>query len=78
MFINGVEQKLGLDYELEPGLVVFTEPINKEGEIRGIRRLTLLLGVIGVYRKHEVVDVEYTLGGATKFASDLEILPDDA
>jgi hypothetical protein len=76
VFINGVEQKRGVDYELEPGGIRFTEPISKEGEIRGLRRLTLLLGLVGVYRKHEVVDVEYTLGAETKFASDLEIIPD--
>ncbi len=78
VFINGVEQNRGVDYELQPGLIVFTEPIHKEGEIRGVRRWTLLLGLIGVYRKNEIVDVEYTLEGAKKFASDLEILPDAA
>ena len=41
---TGSSRSCGVDYELEPGLVVFTEPIHKEGEIRGIRRLTLLLG----------------------------------
>jgi hypothetical protein len=76
VFINGVEQKRGVDYELEPGVIRFAEPIHKEGEIRGVRRLTLLLGLVGVYRKNEIVDVEYTVGGEKKFASDLEILPD--
>lgn len=76
VFINGVEQKRGVDYELEPGGIRFAEPIHKEGEIRGWRRWTLLLGLVGVYRKHEVVDVEYTAGGERKFASDLEVIPD--
>ena len=76
VFINGVEQKRGVDYELEPGGIRFAEPIHKEGEIRGWRRWTLLLGLVGVYRKHEVVDVEYTAGGQAKFASDLEVIPD--
>jgi len=76
VFINGVEQKRGVDYELEPGGIRFAEPIHKEGEIRGWRRWTLLLGLVGVYRKHEVVDVEYTAGDERKFASDLEVIPD--
>ena len=76
VFINGVEQARGVDYDLEPGGIRFRQPIMKEGKITGWRRWTLLLGLIGVYRKHEVVDVEYTLGGQPKFVSDVEILPD--
>jgi hypothetical protein len=77
VYINGVQQERGGDYELRDGAVVFTEPIFKEGKISGIRKLTLGLGVVGVYRRHEVVDVEYTINGKRSFASDLEVVPDD-
>lgn len=78
VYINGVLQQRGSDYEIRGGEVVFEEPIFKEGKISGIRKLTLGLGVVGVYRRHEVVDVEYTVNGKRAFASDLAVVPDDA
>lgn len=76
VYVNGVLQDPRADYELRRGEVVFKEPIFKEGKIRGLRKLTLGLGVVGVYRKHEVVDVEYTIEGKLCFASDLAVVPD--
>jgi hypothetical protein len=35
----------------------------------------MLVGIAGSYRKHETVDLEYTLRGETKLASDVQILP---
>jgi hypothetical protein len=76
VFVNGVEQSLGSDYEIRGGEVVFSRPIVKEGKVGGIRWLAMLLGLFGTYRKHETVDVEYRLGGQVKLASDVEVLPD--
>ena len=36
----------------------------------------MYLGLFGTYRKHETVDVEYTLDGAVKLVADAEILAD--
>jgi hypothetical protein len=36
----------------------------------------MLIGVVGTYRKHETIDIEYRLRGATRLASDVQILPD--
>jgi hypothetical protein len=33
----------------------------------------MLIGVVGSYRKHETVDVEYRSGGQVKLASDVEV-----
>jgi hypothetical protein len=33
----------------------------------------MLIGVVGSYRKHETVDVEYRAGGQVKLASDLPV-----
>ena len=76
VFVNGVEQALGNDYEIRGGEIVFSRPIVKEGKVGGIRWLAMLLGLFGTYRKHETVDVEYRLGGQVKLASDVEVLPD--
>ena len=75
VYVNGVEQVAGEDYRLGAGEVVFSRPILKEEKLSGIRWLSMLVGVAGTYRKHETVDLEYTLRGETKLASDVEILP---
>ena len=78
VFINGAQQKEGLDYEITGGMVVFNEPIVKEdlSELGTFRKAMLGLGLVGTYQKNEVVDVQYRIGGETQLASDLEVLPD--
>jgi hypothetical protein len=75
VYVNGVEQAAGADYELRRGEIVFGHPIVKE-QVGGMRWLAMLLGLFGTYRRHETVDVEYRLGGQVKLASDVEILRD--
>jgi hypothetical protein len=74
VYINGVAQSEGEDYRIEGSEVVFSRPIVKEGKLGAIRWLSMLIGVVGSYRKHETVDVEYRAGGEVKLASDVEIL----
>jgi len=76
VYVNGVEQREGSDYELRGGAIVFSRPIVKEGKVSGFRWMAMFLGLFGTYRKNETVDVEYRLGGELKLASDVEILPD--
>ena len=76
VYINGVEQTEGADYEVEGSEIVFGRPIVKEGKLGTIRWLSMLVGAAGSYRKNETVDVEYRAGGQVKLASDVEILPD--
>ena len=73
VFINGVEQSQGADYRVAGGELVFSRPIVKEGKVGGVRWLAMLLGLFGTYRKHEVVDVEYRLGGKVHLVSDAEV-----
>ena len=75
VYINGVRQSAGSDYEIRGGEIVFARPIVKEGKLGAIRWLSMLIGLVGSYRKHETVDVEYRLRGQAKLASDVEILP---
>jgi hypothetical protein len=76
VYVNGVEQVEGRDYTLRAREVVFARPIIKEEKLSGIRWLSMLVGVVGTYRKNETVDIEYRLRGGTKLASDVQILPD--
>jgi hypothetical protein len=76
VYVNGVEQVERSDYRIRGREIVFARPIVKEEKLSGIRWLSMLIGVVGTYRKHETVDIEYRRGGATKLASDVQILPD--
>jgi hypothetical protein len=76
VYVNGVAQSEGDDYRVQGSNIVFNRPIVKEGKLGAIRWLSMLIGVVGSYRKHETVDVEYRSGGQVKLASDVEIVPD--
>jgi hypothetical protein len=75
VYVNGVQQAEGKDYERQGNEIVFRRPIVKE-QVGGMRYLAMFLGLFGTYRKHETVDVEYRVGGQPKLASDVRILPD--
>jgi hypothetical protein len=76
VFINGVAQREGTDYEVHGREIVFANPIVKEGKLGAGRWLAMAAGLFGSYGRNETVDVEYRLGGETKLASDVEIVPD--
>jgi len=73
VYVNGVAQAEGDDYRIEGANIVFTRPIVKEARLGMIRWLSMLVGVVGTYRKNESVDVEYRVAGQVKLASDLEV-----
>ncbi|MGI9558003.1 MAG: hypothetical protein ACR2N5_08685 [Solirubrobacterales bacterium] len=76
VYINGVEQVSGEAYDVEGREIVFRRPIVKEGKLGPIRWLSMLIGVVGSYRKHETVDVSYRRAGTMRHASDIEVLAD--
>ncbi len=75
VFINGVEQRAGADYEVGPCEIVFTRQIVKEKVGTG-RWLAMYLGLFGTYRKDETIDLQFQRGGKTELISDLTVLPD--
>jgi hypothetical protein len=76
VYVNGVEQSEGADYELRGSEIVFARPIVKEGKLGTLRWLSMLIGLVGSYRKHETVDVSYWLVGKAHLASDVDVIPD--
>ena len=78
VFVNGVEQRSGHDYQLRRSEIVFKRPIVKEGKVSRARWLAMFMGLFGSYRKHETIDVEYRLGGRVKLLADAEVLADEA
>jgi len=63
VFVNGVQQRPGVDFEQVGRALVFRRELTTEGRLGFWRWLSLLLGVAGTYRKNETVDVVYSAGG---------------
>jgi hypothetical protein len=63
IFVNGIQQVEGEDYDIVGSTLVFERSFAREGRLGFWRWLSLFLGVAGTYRKHDSVDVVYTLDG---------------
>jgi hypothetical protein len=74
VFVNGVPQRLGADYQLEHGTLVFRRPLTKEGKLGFWRWLSMFLGIAGTYRQNDSVDVQYQRAGRELVATGLEIV----
>jgi hypothetical protein len=75
VFVNGVEQREGVDYEVRGGEIVFSREIVKEKVGTG-RWLAMYLGLFGTYRKNETIDLQFTRDGKVELRSDLPVEPD--
>jgi hypothetical protein len=74
VFVNGVPQQEGKDYEVRGRDLLFEKPLEKERI--GVGRWTaIFLGLWGSYGKNDSVDVQYRLGGREAHATGLEIIP---
>ena len=74
VYINGVEQKPGVDYDVEGHELHFTRPIIKE-EMGPSRWLAMYLGLWGTYRKDEKVDLQFHRDGKVELVPDLPVTP---
>lgn len=73
VFVNGVEQKPGVDYEIEGDRLVFSKHLEKEGKLGFWRWLSMALSIAGFYGKNDSVDVHYNLHGKRQVAVGLDI-----
>ncbi len=74
VFVNGVPQSEGSDYEVIEHELHFDRPLEKER--LGLGRWTaMFFGLFGTYGKNDSVDVQYRLGGSDLVATGLEIHP---
>jgi hypothetical protein len=69
VYLNGVRQEPGRDFDRIGDELVFRRVLAQEGKLGPIRWLSMLLGVAGTYRKHENVDVIYEENGRRTVAS---------
>jgi hypothetical protein len=78
VFVNGVRQEPGVDYDVRGRELRFDKPLAKEGRLGTMRWLSIFLGIAGTYRKNDSVDVVYEIGGRRTVASALPIIPPSA
>jgi hypothetical protein len=77
VYVNGVRQARGVDYEVDGRSLVFPRTIAQEGRLGFWRWASMWLGIAGTYRKHESVDVVYETSGKRQVATGLRPKPDD-
>jgi hypothetical protein len=76
VFVNGVPQVQGKDYEVRGRELLFSKPLEKER--LGLGRWTaIFFGLFGSYGKNDSVDVQYRLAGREVAATGLDIIPPD-
>ncbi|HEY8407645.1 MAG TPA: hypothetical protein VIK66_06695 [Gaiellaceae bacterium] len=75
VFVGGVRQTRGVDYEQIGRSLVFPRPIAQEGKLGFWRWMSMWLGIAGTYRKHESVDVAYVVNGRRAVATGLRPQP---
>lgn len=69
MFVNGVLQKEGEDYDLIGSSLVFNRTLVHEGDLGWWRWARMALGIAGTYRKNDTIDVVYTANGRRQVAA---------
>ncbi len=75
VYVNGVAQRPGVDFEVAGRTLRFRRPLAQEGRLGVARWLSMFLGVAGTYRQNDSVDVVYQAGGRRRVAAGLPIIP---
>ncbi len=75
VFVNGVRQQPGRDFQLEGRTLVFPRQLEEEGKLGFWRWASMWLGIAGTYRKNETVDIVYESGGHREVETGLQPQP---
>jgi hypothetical protein len=75
VYVNGVPQEEGRDYEVEGRTLVFDRELRTEGDLGFWRWLSIFIGIAGTYRQNDSVDVAYRRGGKPVVAAKLPLEP---
>jgi hypothetical protein len=78
VFLNGVPQRPGVDFEQAGRTLFFGRELATEGRLGFWRWTSMVLGVAGTYRKNDTVDVAYESGGRRQVATGLRFQEVDA
>jgi len=63
VYLNGVLQRAGTDFEQRGRVLLFPARLKSEGRLGFWRWTSLFMGVAGTYRRDDKVDVVCTRGG---------------
>jgi hypothetical protein len=75
VFVNGVAQQRGVDYDQVGRSLVFRRELGTEGRLGFWRWASLFFGVAGTYRQDDTVDVVYAEDGRRTVISLRPTLP---
>jgi hypothetical protein len=75
VFVNGVPQVEGTDFDIEGRTLVFTRELRSEGKLGFWRWTSIFVGIAGTYRQDDSVDVVYERGGRRVVATKLPLEP---
>lgn len=78
VFVNGVQQFPGSDFDRVGRSLVFSRELRQEGRLGFWRWLSLFLGVAGTYRRNDNVDIVFTANGRKAVATLVPREPSDA
>jgi hypothetical protein len=77
VYVNGVRQLPGRDYEVSGRALIFPRSLAQEGQLGFWRWASMWLGIAGTYRKHETVDIVYEVDGRREVETGLQPRPYD-
>ena len=75
VYVNGVPQAEGIDYEVEGRSLVFDRELKTEGKLGFWRWTSIFVGIAGTYRQNDSVDVVYERNGQRVVATKLPLEP---
>jgi hypothetical protein len=78
VYVSGVRQVPGRDFQLEGRSLVFPRPLAQEGRLGFWRWASMWLGIAGTYRKHETIDLVYEANGRREVETGLTPQPYEA
>jgi hypothetical protein len=71
VYVNGVPQELGNDYQVQSGELVFERELVQQN--LGVRAWLLGFWGIGTYKRNDEIDVRYEVDGQPMVAQGLRI-----
>ena len=77
VYVNGVPQERGRDYEQVGRTLFFDRELRQEGKLGFWRWTSIFLGVAGTYRQNDSVDVVYEANGRRVVAAKLPLVAAD-
>ena len=77
VYVNGVRQREGVDFERRGTSLFFPRSLAREGRLGFWRWLSIVLGIAGTYRQNDSVDVVYEVGGRRIVATGLPLVQEE-